>query len=111
MFGSNMSAICPNTICPNYAPFGCRNEQPDSIYLRGLSSFERGDYEKAIIEFTEAIQAEPSDRAFAYLKRATSHEKRGKRDEAIADYRKALTLDHTLKTEVNAAIKRLTARR
>jgi Tfp pilus assembly protein PilF len=83
----------------------------DAAYLRGLSSLERQDSEQAIVEFTEAIQTDASDRAFAYLKRATAYEKKGNRDSALADYRMALKVDNSLKQQVDAAIRRLTAKR
>jgi len=81
----------------------------DASYLAGLASLERGDYDKAIADFTTAIQGDPEDLLNSYLKRATAYEKKGDRDRALADYRKALTLtrDGQTKKEINAAIKKL----
>jgi tetratricopeptide (TPR) repeat protein len=87
----------------------------DGAYLQGLSSLDRGDFDRAIADFTKAIQQDSSD-VFPYLKRAVAHEKRGDRNEAIADYRQALAVnrraiepDEYLNQQINAGLKRLTA--
>jgi tetratricopeptide (TPR) repeat protein len=49
------------------------------------------DYDKAIAEFTKAIESEP-DCADAYYYRGSSYDKMGEYDKAIADYNKALEI-------------------
>jgi tetratricopeptide (TPR) repeat protein len=87
--------------------------RPDAPYLAGLAALDDGDYEQAIVHFTTVIQGDDhSDELFSYLKRATAYEKKGDRNSAIKDYRKALTLtrDGDTKKEINAAITRLAAK-
>jgi Tfp pilus assembly protein PilF len=53
-------------------------------YRAGLSLLEHGNYDLAIVEFTESIKSDPSD-IFPYFKRAVAYEKKGDRDNAIAE--------------------------
>ena len=78
-----------------------------------MAALDDGDYEQAIVHFTTVIQGDDhSDELFSYLKRATAYEKKGDRNSAIKDYRKALTLtrDGDTKKKINAAITRLAAK-
>jgi tetratricopeptide (TPR) repeat protein len=100
----------PTVILPPGRPDGSASSNSNSPYLAGLASLERGDYEQAIADFTAAIEGDSADVMFSYMKRATAYEKKGDRDSAVADYRKALTLtrDGETRRGINAAIKRLT---
>jgi Flp pilus assembly protein TadD len=52
----------------------------------------KGDSNRAITDFTQAIQFDPSY-VEAYNNRGLSHEVLGRRTEAIADFRKAQSID------------------
>src|SRR5271166_890352 len=58
----------------------------------GVTSLRKLDYNKAIIEFTEAIRLDPTF-APAYLGRGNAHSNQGNLDEAIRDYCEAIRLD------------------
>ena len=64
----------------------------DAHYRRGLACQEKGDYDKAIVEFTEAIRLDPKD-ADAYHNRGLAYGKKGEHDNAIADFNEAIHLD------------------
>jgi Flp pilus assembly protein TadD len=86
--------------------------RPDYAYLAGLAALEQGDYERAIRQFSTAIEADPGD-VFPYLKRAIAYEQIGERERAIADYRLALAVNRTpeMKQQVDSAIAKLSRRR
>jgi Flp pilus assembly protein TadD len=53
---------------------------------------DKGDYERAIADFTKAIEIIPKMTA-VYHHRGLAYEALGRRADAIADYRRALALD------------------
>ncbi len=59
---------------------------------RGLACLQRGDYDKAIGEFTAALQSDPSN-VQAVLYRADAHRLKGDYVQALADYGSALRQD------------------
>ena len=59
---------------------------------RGLAYAENGHHDRAIANFTMAIEIKP-DYALAYGLRAVSYNKKGDHDRAIADFTKAIELD------------------
>jgi tetratricopeptide (TPR) repeat protein len=59
---------------------------------RGLSWSQRGDYEKAIGEFTAALQLDPAS-LLAFLHRADAYRLKGDYVQALADYSTALRQD------------------
>ena len=61
---------------------------------RGLSHAEKGDHDKAIADFTEAIRLDPKDAA-VYSLRGLSYAAKGDHDKAIADYTEAIRLNQT----------------
>jgi tetratricopeptide (TPR) repeat protein len=63
----------------------------DYFYGRGSAYQGKGDLERAIADFTEAIRLQPRH-AIAYASRATAYEARGERDRAAADYSEAVRL-------------------
>ncbi len=65
-------------------------------YNRGVAYGDKGLYDQAIADYTQAIALKP-DYAAAYDNRGWSYEKKGARDQAVADYRAALRLDPTRK--------------
>jgi len=59
---------------------------------RGDSCFEKGQYDEAINEFSEALKLNP-DKARAYWSRADAYVQKYRYDEAISDYNEAIKLD------------------
>ena len=55
-------------------------------------SGRKGDYERAIADFNEAIRLDPKDAA-AYRNRGFAWKSKGDYDRAIADYNEAIRLD------------------
>ena len=72
---------------------GCESEsqQADALYDRGRDSHEKGNYDKAIAEYTAAIQLDP-EHALALIDRGTAWVAQGEFDKAIADCDEALRL-------------------
>ena len=54
-------------------------------YLKGKSCLEKGDYDKAIVDYTEAIRLNPRF-ADAYLDRAGCYWRKGEKAKAEADF-------------------------
>ena len=70
---------------------GCgrsNEEQAIAAYNRGISYIEKGEFDKAIADYTEAIRLNPKN-AKAYYNRGTSYAKKGEQDKADADFAKA----------------------
>jgi len=61
-------------------------------YERGKVFFDRGDWDTAILEFTEAIRLDPGD-AIVYNNRGAAYDNKGDYDHAISDYTQAIRLD------------------
>ena len=59
---------------------------------RGYEQFEKGNYDKAIVEYTEVIRLNSGDTA-AYYYRARSYYAKESYDKAIADFNLAIRLD------------------
>ena len=63
---------------------------------RGFSYHEKGEYDKAIADYTEAIRLNPNDnyaytwRGRTYKQRGLSYDEKGEYDKAIADYNEYL---------------------
>ena len=72
---------------------GC-GEAPDpakEAFEKGVSAIDRGDFDTAIADFTEAIRLDPTD-ANRYCNRGIAHCKKGDYDLAIGDLSKAIEL-------------------
>lgn len=63
----------------------------EELFNRGNYYRNKGDYDRAIAAYTEAIRLKP-DYAFAFNNRGVSHNKKGEYDLAIADYTEAIRL-------------------
>jgi len=61
-------------------------------YNRGIAYSEKGEVERAIEDYTQAIDLNPKF-ADAYIKRGLAYTKKGEFDKAIADYTKAIELN------------------
>jgi tetratricopeptide (TPR) repeat protein len=68
-------------------------EQLKTAYkFLGNAWFDKGDYDRAIAEYTKAIEIDPRF-AVAYYNRGLAWGKKGDYDRAIAEYTKAIELD------------------
>jgi tetratricopeptide (TPR) repeat protein len=61
-------------------------------FYRGKRYYNLGEYDKAIHDFTRAIELE-SNYVFAYAERGLAWEKKGFHDKALADFTKALEIN------------------
>ena len=78
-------------------PVSPRVESPESSarVRQGLSYSQRGDYERAAVEFT-AVLHNGQARPIVYVHRGDAYRLRGDYDRAVADYAAALRLDPSL---------------
>jgi tetratricopeptide (TPR) repeat protein len=81
-------------------------------YGRGQAWLAKQDYKRAIADFSESIKNSERD-YFAYVQRAEAYAGDGDRENAAADYRRALALnpDESTKTQISVALKNLNANR
>ena len=63
-----------------------------AYYSRGLAYYDKGDDDRAIDEYNEAIRLDPKY-AQAYFNRGNAYYQKGDDDRAIADYSEAIRLD------------------
>ncbi len=61
-------------------------------FTRGLGHHRKGDLDRALVEYGEAIKLDP-EYATAYLNRGISHSKKREFDKAIVDYDQAIKLN------------------
>jgi tetratricopeptide (TPR) repeat protein len=62
-----------------------------AFYVRGFAWDEKSEYDKAIADYTKAIELKPDDGSI-YNNRGISWKSKGEYDKAIADYTKAIEL-------------------
>ena len=65
--------------------------QAEAHYNQGNAHYEKMDYDKAIMEYTEAIRLRP-DYAEAYNGLGLAHKEKGDYDKAITDYTEAIRI-------------------
>lgn len=63
----------------------------DAYCSRGIAYMEKGKYNKAITDYTEALKINPKY-ADAYYNRGNAYVKKGLHDKAIEDFNKAIEL-------------------
>ena len=71
----------------------CSTRNPDSdkgFNERGLSYAKKGEYDRAIADYTEAIRLN-REPVGPYINRGSAYEKKGELDKALADFREALS--------------------
>ncbi len=66
-------------------------DQSIVYFCRGNAYYRKGDYDRAIADYTRAIQLKPND-AEAYYNRGNAYADKGDYDRAIADYERAIQL-------------------
>ena len=64
----------------------------EDFYNRGLASAQKGDYDLAIEEYSQAIKLNRNF-TLAYNNRGAAYAQQGKYDPAIKDFNKAITLN------------------
>ncbi len=64
----------------------------DSYRNRGLTYAEKGQYDQAISDFTDALKIDPKD-FYAFYYRGIVYMKKGQTDQAISDYTRAIEID------------------
>ena len=78
---------------------------------RAAAYRERGDNDRAIADYSEAIRLDPARAATAFLLRAIAFSDKGDNDHAIADYNEAIRLDPKDATAFSRSRSRLSATR
>ena len=76
---------------PYYEPYRFRISV-SALIRQGIEKIERGDYDGAIADYTQAIRLDPNN-ANAYGNRGIAYGEKGDYDRAIADYNQAIRLD------------------
>ena len=71
---------------------------PTRTIIVALTYGKKGDHDKAIADFTEAIRLNPND-AEAYYSRGCEYFEKGDHDRAIADFTEAIRLNPKLRHE------------
>ena len=69
-----------------------RSQDCDAYNNRGLAYSDKGENDRAIADYTEAIRLDPKY-ANAYINRGLAYREKGETDRAIADFTEAIRLD------------------
>jgi tetratricopeptide (TPR) repeat protein len=70
---------------------GCAKNAQE-VFEGGYSAYRKGDADKAIAQYTEAIRLDPKLTG-AYYNRGFAYDKLGEHDKAIADFSEAIRLN------------------
>ena len=68
-----------------------RPDDPQPLYIRGLTFARTGNFDKALGDLSKVIRLKP-DAVAAYKARGRLYERQGVLDKAVIDYRKALSI-------------------
>ena len=74
-----------------------RTRKAAFYFNRGVEWTNKGEHDKAIADFTEAIRIDPK-LSGAYSNRGSAWDNKGEHDKAIADYTEAIRIDPRLAT-------------
>jgi len=69
-----------------------RKNRAIAYFNRGVAYRKKGEVDRAIADYTEAIALDPND-AIAYSNRGVAYKKKGDKEQAIADFRTALEIN------------------
>jgi tetratricopeptide (TPR) repeat protein len=69
-----------------------KEKDAEAYYNRGVAWQKKGDYDRAITDYTKAIEINPGD-ALAYYNRGNAYQGKGQYERAISDYNKAIELN------------------
>jgi tetratricopeptide (TPR) repeat protein len=75
-------------------------EAAETYFKRGTDSSQKGDYQRAVSYYNQAIDINPGF-VVAYLNRGYSYSRMGEFEKAIADYSKAIELNPRYKIAYN----------
>ena len=82
-----------------------RPQEPDQgtlIWREGEQLLKAGNYDKAILKFTQSINAGGINKSNAYLSRGYCYDRKGNYDQAIDDYTEALNIGFPYNIKVKA---------
>jgi tetratricopeptide (TPR) repeat protein len=71
-----------------------RSNRAKALYNRGIALQDKGDLDRALVDFNEAIQLNPKD-ANAFNNRGITHKDKGDLDRTLADFNAAIRLGPT----------------
>jgi len=77
---------------PEHKPTVSNRDKAIALEKKGDKYYFQSEYNKAIVEYTKAIEIDPKD-TYAYNNRGNSYNNLGKHTTAIADYTKAIEID------------------
>ncbi len=93
---------CIRTNVPNAIIVACtqilqdRGEPPSNLAIvyfdRGTAYLSKGDYDRAIADYTQAIAINPQDAEY-YIARGYAYDRKGDHDHATADFSKAAAIN------------------
>ena len=74
------------------SPFGSIHDMPKSMVGGAYAYAKKGEFDKAIADYNEAIRLDPKH-ATTYYNRGLTYGKKGDHDKAIADFTEAIRLN------------------
>ena len=97
----SLLAVVFTLVCFAISPALGAENASDEHYKRGLALEDKGDHDKAIAEFNEAIRLDPQN-AFAYKGRGVAWSKKGEFDRAMTDFDESLRINPKFADAYNA---------
>src|SRR5438309_1450787 len=98
--GRMLSVLCSSAVClvllsATVSATIQQANKAEQANDRGAAHANQGEHDKAIADYTQAIQLDPKS-VGAYYNRANSYDNKGDQARAIADYTQAIGLDPEL---------------